>query len=258
MGKNYRRVTNISCASFTAMTGKGLTTRRIGPVVARRTNTKLRMRPMSPPKKRKKDGSKKESEDEHNAMQETNWMVGGRMVTEVDIEEVEADIVINKEQASRSETSTHHVDCKDEVDDDSTIDDDVDVGTPSKKRKDQEIEDITTKWKERATRAERQLKTITKTRVINTYAAGEVKQYAKQVLWKKVKFITSDGTMVRCMKDAANAFSVPEEEQQDWMSTYSHTVREAVNAQRNHCCQELRKALHSKLTDDDHHTIISL
>ena len=66
MGKNDRRVTNILCASFTAMTGKGLTTRRTGPVVARRTNTKLRMRPMSPPKKRKKDGSKKESEDEHN------------------------------------------------------------------------------------------------------------------------------------------------------------------------------------------------
>ena len=97
---------------------------------------------------------------------------------------------------------------------------------------------------------------ITKNRVINTYTAGEVKQYAKQVLWKKVKFITSDGTMVRCMKDTAHAFSVPEEEQQDWMSTYSHTVREAINSQCNHCCQELRKALHSK-PSANHHDIMS-
>ena len=111
----------------------------------------------------------------------TNWMVGGQMVTEVDIEEVEADIVTHTQQASRSETSTHHVDCKDEVDDALTIDDDVDVGTPSKKQKDQEIEDITMNWKERATRAERQLKTITKTRVINTYARDIV-----IVFWGKI------------------------------------------------------------------------
>ena len=117
--------------------------------------------------------------------------------------------------------------------------------TPSKKRK-KTLDPTTRVWKERATMAERQLKTIAKTRVINSYQEGEVRQYTKQVLWKKVKFITCDATMVRCMKGAANAFEVVEEEQQDWMSTYSHTVREAINQQRNRCCQELRKTILSK------------
>jgi hypothetical protein len=55
-----------------------------------------------------------------------------------------------------------------------------------------------------------------------------------------------DGTMVRCMKEAALGFEVKEEEEQDWMSTYLHVMREAINAQHNHCCQELWKTLYSK------------
>jgi hypothetical protein len=118
--------------------------------------------------------------------------------------------------------------------------------SPSKKQKISSLDANARKWKDRATRAERQLKSIANTRVINSFQEGEVRQYAKQVLWKKVKFITCDGTMVRCMKEAARAFEVTEDEQEDWMSTYSHTIREAINAQRNHCCQELRKTLMSK------------
>jgi hypothetical protein len=104
------------------------------------------------------------------------------------------------------------------------------------------------KWMERARRAERQLKVISKAQIINEFQDGEVRQYAKQVLWKKVKFITSDNTMVRCMKEAAAAFEIKADDRQDWMSTYSHSVREAINAQRNHCCQELRKTVLSKWT----------
>jgi hypothetical protein len=115
--------------------------------------------------------------------------------------------------------------------------------SPSKKRKKSTLDQTAKKWKERATRAERQLNSIANIWVVNAFQEGEVRQYAKQVLWKKVKFITCDGTMIRCMKGAAQAFEVPESEQEDWMSTYSHVVREGINAQRNHCCQELRRTL---------------
>jgi hypothetical protein len=120
--------------------------------------------------------------------------------------------------------------------------------SPGKKKKaSQETLDPTAKkWMERARRAERQLKVISKAQIINEFQDGEVRQYAKQVLWKKVKFITSDQTMVRCMKEAAAAFEIKADDLQDWMSTYSHSVREAINAQRNHCCQELRKTVLSK------------
>jgi hypothetical protein len=120
----------------------------------------------------------------------------------------------------------------------------------SKKRKstDETMDSTEKKWMERARRAERQLKVISKAQIINEFQDGEVRQYAKQVLWKKVKFITSDHTMVRCMKEAATAFEIKADSRQDWMLTYSHSVREAINAQRNHCCQELRKMVLSKWT----------
>jgi hypothetical protein len=137
--------------------------------------------------------------------------------------------------------------------------------SPTKKQKKSSLDANARQWKDRATRAERQLKSIANTRVINSFQEGEVRQYAKQVLWKKVKFITCDGTMVRCMKEAARAFEVPEDEQEDWMSTYSHTIREAINAQRNHCCQELRKTLISEYQNvwsdalhDPPNTVLSL
>jgi hypothetical protein len=120
--------------------------------------------------------------------------------------------------------------------------------SPSKKIKTshETLDPTAKKWMERARRAERQLKVISKAQIINEFQDSEVRQYTKQVLWKKVKFITSDHTMVRCMKEAAAAFEIKADDLQDWMSTYSHSVREAINAQRNHCCQELRKTVLSK------------
>ena len=108
------------------------------------------------------------------------------------------------------------------------------------------LDPTTRKWMERARRAKMQLKIIVKSQIINEFQDGEERQYAKQVLWKKVKFITSDNTIVWCMKEAATAFKITATNQQDWMSTYSYSVCKAINAQRNHCCQELRKTVQSK------------
>jgi hypothetical protein len=82
----------------------------------------------------------------------------------------------------------------------------------SKKRKKTTWDPSAKKWKDRATRAEWQLKNIANTRVINAFQEGEVRQYSKQVMWKKVKFTTCNGTrMVQCML----AFEVMEAEQEN-------------------------------------------
>ncbi len=171
------------------------------------------------------------------------------------------------EMVSKTKVSVGSGRPKDEADYDSIEDDDEteleDVDSPNETTRHQSgsqgkrkmstpaLGEDAKKWKARAIRAERPLKVISSTRVINAFQEGEVRQYAKQVLWKKVKFITCDETMVQCMKDAASAFDVKDAGQQDWMSTYSHCVREAINAQRNHCCQELRKTILSKWPIDD-------
>jgi hypothetical protein len=168
---------------------------------------------------------------------------------------IEAEVVSTKKVARGSGQLKDDDAYKSESDDEETeLDDDglhKDMsrrprGSNKRKSSAHSMDEATKKWKDRAVKAERQLKVISNTRVINSFQEGEVRQYAKQVLWKKVKFITCDDTMVRCMKDAAAAFAIGATEQQDWMSTYSHCVREAINAQRNHCCQELRKTLLSK------------
>jgi hypothetical protein len=178
--------------------------------------------------------------------------------TEVDdADEIAAEVVDNTFKGSRgSGKLKDDDDYESDADGDATELEDTEVeGDASRLRGDsrrkksstQSVDDEAAKrWKARALKAERQLKVVSNTRVINAFQEGEVRQYAKQVLWKKVKFITCDETMVRCMKDAVKAFEIGATEQQDWMSTYSHCVREAINAQRNHCCQELRKTLLSK------------
>ena len=130
MGENNdRRVTNISHPSLTAKTGNGLTTRRTGPAMARRTNTKLRVRPMSPPKK--KHVSKEVGEAGLVAGQEKEWVVDGEVETEVDAEEVEAEIVMATQRAHGSWALKDDGNCKDDVDDELMDNEDVDVASPS-------------------------------------------------------------------------------------------------------------------------------
>ena len=90
---------------------------------------------------------------------------------------------------------------------------------------------------ERLERAERQVRTISRTRITDTFLEGQVRTWTKETLWKMCKFITNDGTMHKVMQKASKHFKVDTAEQQHWMATYSHIVRDGLNQKRNACAQ---------------------
>jgi hypothetical protein len=99
---------------------------------------------------------------------------------------------------------------------------------------------------ERLERAEKQVRAISKTRIADSFQEGQVRSWTKETLWKQVKFITNDITMNKIMKKATKHFNVPTEEQEHWMSTYTHIVRDGLNQKQNACSQDLRKTIKSK------------
>ena len=99
---------------------------------------------------------------------------------------------------------------------------------------------------ERLERAERQVRTVSRTRITDTFLEGQVRTWTKETLWKMCKFITNDGTMHKVMQKASKHFKVDTAEQQHWMATYSHIVRDGLNQKRNACAQDLRKTIKSK------------
>ncbi len=99
---------------------------------------------------------------------------------------------------------------------------------------------------ERLQRAEKQVRAISRTRIADSFQEGQVRSWTKETLWKQVKFITNDLTMNKIMIKAAKHFKVPTEEQEHWMSTYAHIVRDGLNQKRNACSQDLRKTIKSK------------
>ena len=99
---------------------------------------------------------------------------------------------------------------------------------------------------DRLARSQRQARTISKTQITNTFVEGRVRTWTKETLWRKCKFITNDQTMQKVMQLASEHFQVPEDEQQHWMATFSHVVRNGLNQNRNACTQDLRKSIVSK------------
>ncbi len=99
---------------------------------------------------------------------------------------------------------------------------------------------------ERLQHAEKQVRTISRTRIADSFQEGQVRSWTKENLWKQVKFITNDLTMNKIMTKAAKHFKVPDDEKIHWMSTYAHIVRDGLNQKRNACSQDLRKTLKSK------------
>jgi len=99
---------------------------------------------------------------------------------------------------------------------------------------------------DRLAKAQRQVRTISKTQITNTFVEGRVRTWTKETLWRKCKFITNDQTMQKVMQLASEHFQVTENEQQHWMATFSHVVRNGLNQKRNACTQDLRKSIVSK------------
>jgi hypothetical protein len=95
-------------------------------------------------------------------------------------------------------------------------------------------------------RAEQQVRNISKVKLADDFLIGQVRTWSKEVLWKQCKFITNHKTMSKVMRKAAKKFKVPEEETDHWMATYAHTVRDGLNQKRNAVAQDLRLTVISK------------
>ena len=92
-------------------------------------------------------------------------------------------------------------------------------------------------------RAEQQIRAISKSSLVDKFMAGQVKQYVKQSLWKRCKFITCRETMEECMEEVADHFQITGGKREHWKSTYEHAVRDALNNRRNNTAQCLKKEL---------------
>jgi hypothetical protein len=95
-------------------------------------------------------------------------------------------------------------------------------------------------------RAKKQVHAISRTWIADGFLEGQVRLWTKYTLWKEVKFITNDKTMNKIMKKAAKHFKGMDDDQDHWMSTYAHIVKDGLNQKRNNCSQDLRKMLMSK------------
>jgi hypothetical protein len=91
--------------------------------------------------------------------------------------------------------------------------------------------------------AHQQIRVISKSSLEDKFMAGQVKQYVKQSLWKRCKFITCRETMDECMEEVADHFGITGEKRDHWKSTYEHAVRDALNNRRNNTAQGLKKEL---------------
>ena len=109
-----------------------------------------------------------------------------------------------------------------------------------------ELRAVLIKTEGQLVRAEQQVRTISKTRVADTFLEGQVRAWTKETLWKMCKFITNDKTMHKVMRKASKHFKVPDLEQEHWMSSYAHIVRDGLNQKRNACSQGFGKTIKSK------------
>jgi hypothetical protein len=83
-------------------------------------------------------------------------------------------------------------------------------------------------------RVERQVRSISKTRVADTlFLEGQVHTWTNETLWKMCKLIRNDQTMHKVMHKASQLFKVPALEQEHWMASYVHIVRDGLNQKRN-------------------------
>ena len=109
-----------------------------------------------------------------------------------------------------------------------------------------ELQAILIMTKEQSVRAEHQVRAIRKTRITDTFLEGQVRTWTKETLWKMCKFITNNQTMHQVMQKASKHFKVPALEQEHWMSSFAHIVRDGLNQKRNACSQDLQETIRSE------------
>jgi hypothetical protein len=92
----------------------------------------------------------------------------------------------------------------------------------------------------------RQIKNITKMGGVDKYEQVQIRKMVKEDLFKRVKFITTTAMEAKCMQYLSNKLNVPTETQREWIATYAHCVRDALNNKRNNVSQDLKLEIKGK------------
>ena len=75
----------------------------------------------------------------------------------------------------------------------------------------------------------RQVQHVTTVGAVDKFQVSRVRKIVKEDLFKYVKFINTAKCEATCMHYLATKFSVKAEDERDWIATYTHVVREAMN-----------------------------
>ncbi len=71
--------------------------------------------------------------------------------------------------------------------------------------------------------------------------AMKIGQFVKEVLWKRIKFISGAKDLLRAMNVCAQHFNVPEKERAEWRLRHGRKVQQSINGRRNNCAQDIEK-----------------
>jgi hypothetical protein len=69
----------------------------------------------------------------------------------------------------------------------------------------------------------------------------KIGQFVKEVLWKRIKFISGEKDLLRAMNVCAQHFNVPEKERAEWRLRHGRKVQQSINGRRNNCAQDIEK-----------------
>jgi hypothetical protein len=71
-------------------------------------------------------------------------------------------------------------------------------------------------------------------------------QFVKEVLWKRVKFITDEDVLLKAMNVCAKHVGVEEKEKPEWRLRHGKKVQFSIKGRRNNCAQDMEKAYKRK------------
>ena len=90
-------------------------------------------------------------------------------------------------------------------------------------------------------------KDVSAARSVDESKVTKVKRQVYEQVFKKVKFMITAETTDRVMVYLCSVMNIDKPLQLDWMNTYVHHVRTALNAKRNNVTQDLKKVFRGKL-----------
>jgi hypothetical protein len=66
-------------------------------------------------------------------------------------------------------------------------------------------------------------------------------RFVKEVLWKRIKFITGKEVLLKALNVCAQHFNVEEKERAEWRLRHGKKIQASLNGRRNNCAQDIEK-----------------